>query len=59
VENIQTRLFRKLGVRNRAGAVAVANTFGLLPATAPAASRRPSWAQAPQPPLARPSRHGH
>lgn len=33
VENIQTRLFRKLGVRNRAGAVAVANAFGLLPAT--------------------------
>jgi two-component system, NarL family, nitrate/nitrite response regulator NarL len=32
VENIQTRLFRKLGVRNRAGAVAVANAFGLLPA---------------------------
>jgi DNA-binding NarL/FixJ family response regulator len=31
VENIQTRLFRKLGVRNRAGALAVADTFGLLP----------------------------
>ncbi len=36
VENTQTRLFRKLGVRNRAGAVAVANAFGLLPAAAPA-----------------------
>ena len=33
VENIQTRLFRKLGVRNRTGAVAVANAFGLLPTT--------------------------
>jgi DNA-binding CsgD family transcriptional regulator len=34
VENIQTRLFRKLGVRNRAGALAVADAFGLLPPTA-------------------------
>jgi two-component system, NarL family, nitrate/nitrite response regulator NarL len=34
VENIQTRLFRKLGVRNRAGALAVADAFGLLPASA-------------------------
>ncbi len=33
VENIQTRLFRKLGVRNRAGAVAVADAFGLLSET--------------------------
>jgi two-component system, NarL family, nitrate/nitrite response regulator NarL len=32
VENIQTRLFRKLGVRNRSGALAVADAFGLLPA---------------------------
>ena len=32
VENIQTGLFRKLGVRNRAGALAVADAFGLLPA---------------------------
>jgi DNA-binding NarL/FixJ family response regulator len=32
VENVQTRLFRKLGVRNRAGALAVADAFGLLPA---------------------------
>jgi two-component system, NarL family, nitrate/nitrite response regulator NarL len=38
VENIQTRLFRKLGVRNRAGAVAVANAFGLLPTTTAAAA---------------------
>jgi DNA-binding NarL/FixJ family response regulator len=35
VENVQTRLFRKLGVRNRAGALAVADAFGLLPETAP------------------------
>jgi two-component system, NarL family, nitrate/nitrite response regulator NarL len=40
VENIQTRMFSKLGVRNRAGAVAVANAFGLLPATPPTASCR-------------------
>ena len=31
VENVQTRLFRKLGVRNRSGAFAVADAFGLLP----------------------------
>jgi two-component system, NarL family, nitrate/nitrite response regulator NarL len=30
VENIQTRLFRKLGVRNRAEALAVADAVGLL-----------------------------
>ncbi len=47
VENIQTRLFRKLGVRNRAGAVAVANAFGLLPTTAPTPSSRPPWPQIP------------
>jgi two-component system, NarL family, nitrate/nitrite response regulator NarL len=35
VENVQTRLFSKLGVRNRAGAVAVAHAFGLLSATPP------------------------
>jgi DNA-binding NarL/FixJ family response regulator len=40
VENIQTRLFRKLGVRNRVGAVAVANAFGLLPATTPTPARQ-------------------
>jgi two-component system, NarL family, nitrate/nitrite response regulator NarL len=33
VENVQTRLFRKLGVRNRSGALAVADAFGLLPGT--------------------------
>lgn len=38
VENVQTRLFRKLGVRNRSGALAVADAFGLLPASAPAAA---------------------
>ncbi len=38
VENVQTRLFRKLGVRNRSGALAVADAFGLLPAHAPAAA---------------------
>lgn len=43
VENIQTRLFRKLGVRNRAGAVAVANAFGLLPSTVSAPSLSPTW----------------
>jgi two-component system, NarL family, nitrate/nitrite response regulator NarL len=37
VENVQTRLFRKLGVRNRSGALAVADAFGLLPGTAPPA----------------------
>jgi len=38
VENVQTRLFRKLGVRNRSGALAVADAFGLLPALPPAGS---------------------
>jgi two-component system, NarL family, nitrate/nitrite response regulator NarL len=37
VENAQTRLFRKLGVRNRSGALAVADAFGLLPGDPPAA----------------------
>jgi DNA-binding NarL/FixJ family response regulator len=41
VENIQTRLFRKLGVRNRPGAVAVANAFGLLPTAAPVPAGSP------------------
>jgi DNA-binding NarL/FixJ family response regulator len=45
VENIQTRLFRKLGVRNRSGAVAVANAFGLLPTTSSPSGRRQPWAQ--------------
>ncbi len=35
VENVQTRLFSKLGVRNRSGALAVVEAFGLLPATPP------------------------
>jgi two-component system, NarL family, nitrate/nitrite response regulator NarL len=41
VENTQTRLFRKLGVRNRAEALAAVDELGLLPDTrpAPAASR--------------------
>ena len=38
VENVQTRLFRKLGVRNRSGALTVADAFGLLPATTSAGS---------------------
>jgi two-component system, NarL family, nitrate/nitrite response regulator NarL len=36
IENIQTRLFRKLGVRNRAEALAVVNALGLLPDTSSA-----------------------
>ncbi len=47
VENIQTHLFRKLGVRNRAGAVAVASALGLLPVTNPAAGRLPQEAAGP------------
>ncbi len=35
MENVQTRLFRKLGVRNRSGALAVADAYGLLPALTP------------------------
>ncbi len=38
VENVQTRLFRKLGVRNRSGALAVADAFGLLPGATPSAA---------------------
>jgi two-component system nitrate/nitrite response regulator NarL len=30
VENTQARLFRKLGARNRAGALATAHALGLL-----------------------------
>ena len=41
VENIQTRLFRKLGVRNRAGALAVVDALGLLPDT-PSAGAAPN-----------------
>ena len=60
VENIQTRLFRKLGVRNRSGALAVADAFGLLP---PAAGRRrgrprPAAAGPARRPEPRPSEHG-
>jgi two-component system, NarL family, nitrate/nitrite response regulator NarL len=40
VENVQTRLFRKLGVRNRSGALTVADAFGLLPVAASAAPPR-------------------
>ncbi len=47
VENIQTHLFRKLGVRNRAGAVAVASAFGLLPATSAAGPVAPGPSSPP------------
>src|SRR6266487_3101347 len=53
VENVQTRLFRKLGVRNRSGALAVADAFGLLPAQAPSESRLRPRAQAPAQPRLR------
>jgi len=43
VENVQTRLFRKLGVRNRSGALAVADTFGLLAAAPPPAGSPPGF----------------
>jgi two-component system, NarL family, nitrate/nitrite response regulator NarL len=56
VENIQTHLFRKLGVRNRAGAVAVASALGLLPSTTPTAEGRPSRSGRPAPD-GRPSHH--
>jgi DNA-binding NarL/FixJ family response regulator len=58
VENIQTRLFRKLGVRNRPGAVAVASAFGLLPTAAPAQGHRPPWPQGAAQ-HSRPSGPGH
>ncbi len=35
VENIQARLFRKLGARNRPGALAAAHVLGLMPDTSP------------------------
>jgi DNA-binding NarL/FixJ family response regulator len=47
VENIQTRLFRKLGVRNRSGAFAVADAFGLLPAAAPPPAGDPGGPTSP------------
>jgi two-component system, NarL family, nitrate/nitrite response regulator NarL len=51
VENVQTRLFRKLGVRNRSGALAVADAFGLLPAQppVPVPAGAPAPAHAPRP----------
>jgi two-component system, NarL family, nitrate/nitrite response regulator NarL len=58
VENIQTHLFRKLGVRNRAGAVAVASAFGLLPSTTSPAPARSHLPGSPAPD-GRPSRHRH
>ncbi|HTX83837.1 MAG TPA: LuxR C-terminal-related transcriptional regulator [Streptosporangiaceae bacterium] len=51
VENIQTHLFRKLGVRNRAGAVAVASAFGLLPGASAAGPLAPP-SSSPVPPSA-------
>jgi two-component system, NarL family, nitrate/nitrite response regulator NarL len=48
VENVQTRLFRKLGVRNRSGAFAFADAFGLLPATAPPPAGAPRGSRVPQ-----------
>jgi DNA-binding NarL/FixJ family response regulator len=50
VENTQARLFRKLGARNRAGALATAHAWGLIEVTEPEpppANRRPAtWAYA-------------
>jgi two-component system, NarL family, nitrate/nitrite response regulator NarL len=48
VENVQTRLFRKLGVRNRSGAFAVADAFGLLPASAPRQAGAPGVPASPK-----------
>jgi two-component system, NarL family, nitrate/nitrite response regulator NarL len=48
VENVQTRLFRKLGVRNRSGAFAVADAFGLLPSTDPPPRANPRDHTAPR-----------
>jgi len=48
VENVQTRLFRKLGVRNRSGALAVADAFGLLPGTATTAAAPPKGFPSPE-----------
>ena len=45
VENLQTRLFRKLGVRNRAQAVGRAHSLGLL---GDMTERRPETAEKPQ-----------
>lgn len=50
VENTQARLFRKLGARNRAGALAAAHAWGLIemsePGPAGASGRPASWARA-------------
>ena len=48
VENVQTRLFRKLGVRNRSGALSVADAFGLLPVTAEAPCESPGGFPSPR-----------
>jgi DNA-binding NarL/FixJ family response regulator len=53
VENLQSRLFRKLGVRNRAQAVALAHSLGLIPfadaASAAAPPDGPAPVRTPQP----------
>ena len=48
VENVQTRLFRKLGVRNRSGALAVADAFGLLPGRAQPRAASPKGFTSPE-----------
>jgi hypothetical protein len=48
VENVQTRLFRKLGVRNRPGALAVADAFGLLPGTGQKPAESPKGFPSPE-----------
>jgi two-component system, NarL family, nitrate/nitrite response regulator NarL len=48
VENVQTRLFRKLGVRNRPGALAVADAFGLLPGARQDPARSPKGFPSPE-----------
>jgi len=52
VENVQTRLFRKLGVRNRSGALAVADAFGLLSGAAAGSSPPAAAPVGAAPPLA-------
>ncbi len=48
VENVQTRMFRKLGVRNRSGALAVADAFGLLPGAGSAPAGPPKGRPSPE-----------
>jgi two-component system, NarL family, nitrate/nitrite response regulator NarL len=48
VENVQTRLFRKLGVRNRPGALAVADAFGMLPGAPSAPAGPPKGFPSPE-----------